>query len=323
MRSADPRTCLYVPDVRYTPGVVDGIVLVDEDRYDYRVPLLVRYPVEATDPRPVVIWNHGGGPSENARTRSEEWGKRLAAAGYVVIHPSRVLPDDVAPHLRACQLNGFPDPSECAFWIAQKRYGPQNTDFIIRRLTEIVAARPELADRIDPSRIVVAGHSAGSSTVLANAGALQQWVENGPIHNEESDPPIAFMATGPQGPTYAGWQSGFDEETSFREIERPFLFVTGMGDKTGEPIPTRLTAWITSEPGNKVLVWDTDPHAVHETMDIDKCDKPVRADHCDWLASVGVAYLDAVVWRRPEAISWLASRDFATATGGAIEIHRR
>ena len=319
---ADPETCLYVSDLSYTPGVVDGIVLTDPERDDYRVPLLVRYPLEATDPRPVVIWNHGGDPSEIGMNRSAEWGETLARAGYVVIHPSRVLPDDVTPLLPECQANGFPDPAECALWIASMRYGPQTTSFIIDRLAEVVDSAPSQA-RLDTTKIVVAGHSAGTTTVLANAGASQQWVEGGPIFNEEDERPIAFMATAPQGPTYAGYRSGFDEERSFLGIERPFLFVTGMGDKTGEPVPTRLTAWITSEPGNKALVWDTDAEAVHETMDIDKCDTPLRADHCAWIASAGVAYLDAVVRRRAEAIQWLASDAFESATGGAIELNRR
>jgi pimeloyl-ACP methyl ester carboxylesterase len=321
--ATDPETCLYVPEQRYTAGVVDGIVLVDQGRYDYEVPLLVRYPIEAVGPRPVVIWHHGGGPSENGRYRSEEWGEKLAQAGYVVIHPSRTLPDDVTPHLRECEHNGFHDPAQCAGWIAQMRYAPQTTRYLIDHLSDLGARRPVLRDRLDPDTIVVAGHSAGTATVLANAGASQQWLEGGPVHNEVDPRPLGFLATAPQGPTYAGFGSGFDEERSFLEIGRPFLFVTGMGDETGEPIPTRLTAWLTAQPHNKVLAWDTEREAVHETMDIHKCDTALREDHCRWIASAGLAYLDSLTAQRPEAIDWLASDALEIATGGAIEILRR
>src|SRR5678815_4470296 len=88
---SDPETCVYTSDLHYNVGIADGIVLVDPARGNYQIPLLVRYPIGASGPRPVIIWSHGGDPSPNGRTRSEEWGNTLAAAGYVVIHPSRLL----------------------------------------------------------------------------------------------------------------------------------------------------------------------------------------------------------------------------------------
>lgn len=319
---ANPPTCLYTSDLDFTPGIVDGIVLVDPDRGDYPIPLLVRYPVGASDKRPVVIWNHGGAPSAGGKNRSAEWGETLARAGYVVIHPSRVVPD-VDPLPQDCQDNGFTDPAECAFFMANMRFGPQNTHFIIDHLADVEDADPVLDGLLNDRKIVVAGHSAGTTTVLANAGASQQWVEGGPVYNEEDDAPIAFLATGPQGPQYAGFNAGFDEVRSFVDITRPFLFVTGVGDETGEPVPTRLTAFFTMQPRDKGLVWDTQAEAVHETMDIDKCDTELREEHCLWIASVGVAYVDAVARKRKQAIKWLASDAFEVATRGEIELHRR
>jgi hypothetical protein len=320
---AQPSTCLYQSDLSFPVGVVDGIVLTDPARGGYQVPLLVRYPIGAAGRRPIVIWNHGGAPSVSGRTRSEEWGETLARAGYVVIQPSRIIPADVAPLQAECTANGFPNPAECAFWIANMRYGPQSVSFIIDRLGELESTRSELRGRLDSSRIVVAGHSAGTTSVLAVAGARQQWVDSGPVYDEEDPRPVAFLATGPQGPTYAGFSSGFDETRSFVDLDRPFLFITGMGDETGEPVPTRLTAWITSRPGNKALVWDTQPEAVHETMDIHECGTPLQAAHCRFIASVGVAYLDAVVRHRQAAVKWLASDAFAHATSGELELFQR
>jgi len=319
----NPETCLYISDLNYNVGIADGIVLVDPARGNYEIPILVRYPIGAPGPRPVVIWNHGGDPSPNGKTRSEEWGNTLAAAGYVVIHPSRLLVEHPSRELnRECKANGFNSPEECALWVTQMRFGPQNTHFLIDNLARIQAAHPALSGQLDQTKIVVAGHSAGTTTVLANAGAFQQWVTNGTRYVERDDRPIAFLASGPQGPMYAGFNSGF-QTTSFANIDRPFMFITGVGDETGEPIPTRVTGWITSIPGNKALVWDTDPGAVHETMDINKCDTAVQNNHCRWLASAGVAFLDAVVRERPEAREWVASNALNLLSGGAIELHRR
>ena len=319
----DPETCLYISDLHFNVGIADGIVLVDPARGNYEIPLLVRYPIGAPGPRPVVIWNHGGAPSLNGKTRSEEWGNTLAAAGYVVIHPSRLPVDDPTKDLkRECKANGFKSTDECSLWISQMRFGPQNTHFLIDHLAEIQAAHSALGGQLDRTKIVVGGHSAGTTTVLSNAGAFQQWVPDGTRYVERDDRPIAFLASGPQGPMYAGFNSGF-QTTSFAGMDRPFMFITGTGDETGEPIPTRVTGWITSIAGNKALVWDTEPGAVHETMDIHQCDTALQRNHCRWLASAGVAFLDAVVRERPEARDWLASNALNVLSGGAIELHRR
>jgi pimeloyl-ACP methyl ester carboxylesterase len=283
----------------------------------------VRYPIGATGRLPVVIWNHGGDPSENGRTRSQEWGERLARAGYVVIQPSRVEPTDLTAVRPECEANGFTAPADCAFWIANMRYGPQSVSFIIDRLGQLETARPALRGHLDASRIVVAGHSAGTTSVLAVAGARQQWVPGGTVFDERDPRPVAFLATGPQGPTYAGFRSGFVETRSFSGVDRPFLFVTGMGDETGEPVPTRLTAWLTSRPHDKWLLWDTQPEAVHETMDVHQCATALQARHCELIGSVGVAYLDAVVRHRDAAIRWMASDALLHLSGEEIELHQR
>src|SRR3954451_2521121 len=67
------RLAPYVSDLHFTPGAVDGIVLTDPARGGYRIPLLVRYPIGATDRRPIVIWNHGG---RAARSGARRWPAR-------------------------------------------------------------------------------------------------------------------------------------------------------------------------------------------------------------------------------------------------------
>ncbi len=215
--------------------------------------------------------------------------------------------------------------------MTQFRYGPQTTHFLIAHLPEVEALNSALAGLLDPARIVVAGHSAGSTAVLANAGAWQQWSPGALRYAERAEAPVAFLATGVQGPGYAGFHSGFQSPGphsgitghSFAGIDRPFLFISGVGDETGEPPEARATAWLTSAPGYKGLVWDTDPRAVHETMDVHRCDPPVPASHCDWIASAGLAFLDAVVRQRPEAEAWMRSNALEVLSGGAIELHLR
>lgn len=130
---------------------------------------------------------------------------------------------------------------------------------------------------------------------------------------------------------YAGFRTGFHSpgehdairEHSFKYMDRPFLFISGVGDETGEPPEARITGWLTSLPGSKLLLWDTNSEAKHETMDAQKCDTKLRKQHCEIIKSTGLAFLDAVVRKRPEAKEWLLSNKLEILGGGEIELHRR
>ena len=323
--------CLYVSDLDYPVVTVRNLSLTDYARNGYVLDLLIRYPEGAAGPLPVVFWNHGGRPNPNAGERSENWSTKLAAAGYVVIHPVRNFVPDVLPYLTECSANGYATEEECAYWVTQYRFGPQNTHFLIAHLLDIEAQVPALAGKLDNQHIVVAGHSAGSTTVLANAGAWQQWTATGPRYDEKDDTPIAFLASGVQGPMYAGFHSGFHSpgeyaglnEHSFKYMDRPFVFITGVGDETGEPPEARATGWLTSIPGNKLLLWDTNPEAKHETMDAQKCDTQTQQQHCEMIKATGLAFLDAVVRERDAANQWLKSNTLKSISGGEIELHWR
>ncbi|MBL8316165.1 MAG: hypothetical protein JNK55_20710 [Rubrivivax sp.] len=319
--------CAYQTDMSYRPGEIDLDLLHDPNRNNYPVPLKVRFPIGATLPRPVIIWHHGGDPHPEGRQRSMEWGKALARAGYVVVHPSRVQVSAFTEHdVGECRRNGFlpssgqPTAEErqaCVKWLSQARYGPQNTHFILSRLRNLPAP---VARLFDLSRVAVAGHSAGTMAVQANAGAWQQWASH--RYSERVEGARAFMGTGMQGPAYAGFINGFQHD-SYYGVDRPMLTISGRGDYTGEPSASKAAAWLMSARNHKFLSWASSLDAVHETMDIDKCDGPVRALHCRWFESLGVAFMDAHLRERQEAIDWLASDAYARMTLGTVDLQRR
>jgi dienelactone hydrolase len=324
---ADREACRYVSNLAFPVNVVDGLSIFDSAR-NYTVEFLVRYPIGAPGPLPVVLWNHGGSPSSRGDTRSAEWGATLAGAGYVVIHPARVVIPNPQDHAAECLRNGVTSPSQCTLWASQHLFAPETTTFLLDHLGEVEALVPALSGLLDVDSVVVGGHSAGSTTVLRNAGAHQQFLPNGPVHGGPGDPSVdpridVFLASGPQGPAYAGFGSGFLDGSNYAAIAKPFLFITGVGDQTGEPSEARTAGWHRAAPGDKYLLWDSDPVAVHETMNIHKCNGIERRAHCRWIASAGLAYVDAHVRGRQEARDWLASGALAILTGGKIELHRR
>ena len=185
-----------------------------------------------------------------------------------------------------------------------------------------VGMLPGFFGTLDREKIIVGGWSGGTEAVINIAGAEMKF---GLYRLAPTSIPgvIGFFADAPRGPTYAGFNSGLEEDAFYGIDARPFLMFSGRGDETGEPAESRVTNWIASTPGGKYLSWDNAAAATHATIDIGECDTALRANHCRWMRALGLAYLDAVVTLRPEAITWLASDAYKTLTGGVIELHRR
>jgi pimeloyl-ACP methyl ester carboxylesterase len=109
-------------------------------------------------PYPVVVLSPGGGSSKDDYTRI---GDHWASHGYVVIAPThkdaRVLGFDIAkaggPAMQDVMVSRMADMT-----------------FLAMHLDALTAAIPALATRLDPKRLVAAGHSMGGFTALAAAG---------------------------------------------------------------------------------------------------------------------------------------------------------
>jgi len=334
--------CLYTPRLAVNPaniGVIDGS-LTDPQRDNYEVLFRIRYPTVLPGPRPVIIWNHGGEPRTTGRLGSANWGDALVQAGYIVIHPSRspAATAQLTVRNRAiCASNSVPS-SECADWLGQSYYGATNTDFLISSFSAIESAYPALAGKLDADRIAVAGWSAGSAVTLSNAGASRQFKQprlisptGGPIYSWRSSRPIAFMAVAPFGPDHAGFNyhprysiGGFYGDGLESVDNRPFLFVTGKGDKNAVAPEARTAAFFRSNPTDKLLAWDKNSVAVHGTMDISQCNaNAVQLAHCRWIRALGLAFMDAHLMGHQPAIDWLESGALGILTRNEIELYRR
>lgn len=332
-----PEPCLYTPATVWQTAIRD-FVLQDPGRNQHAVPFRVYYPINTpAGLRPVVIWNHGGSIEDPASPGSQfnasnERGQSFAAAGYVSIHVvRRSVVNPLTSDLAACVSAGVITSTaasgqplqNCKDWLGWHVYGPQNVEFIARVLPQYqVGMLPGFIGTPDPSRVVVGGWSGGTEVPLNIAGAAQQF---GQFKMPQVVVPgaVAFIADSPRGPEYAGFKSGLGEDSYYSIDTRPFLSFSGRGDETGEPAESRLAGWIAAKPGGKYLSWDNAAEAVHGTMDIGECSTTLRDNHCRWMRSLGVAFIDAVVMNQPQAVAWLASDAYKTLTGGVIELHRR
>ncbi|MFJ2239710.1 alpha/beta hydrolase family protein [Streptomyces sp. NPDC087859] len=123
--------------------------------------LRVSAPTTGTD-LPVILLSHGHGPSHNLSSLNgyAPLANLWAAHGFIVIQPTH-LTSRTLSHLVA-DAPGAPD-----FW----RSRAEDMTHILDRLDVIEHTVPQLAGRIDPTKIALAGHSLGGFTAALLLGA--------------------------------------------------------------------------------------------------------------------------------------------------------
>jgi hypothetical protein len=329
--------CIYAPDTALGNIQTFTMTLRDATRNNYPVPIRVRYSGDATGVRPVVILNHGGGTSATGRNSMPEWSTLFAEAGYIVIHPSRVKPASLTGgQIRMCKRYGGLKraiPRICKGFLAYQLYGPLNTDFLIDNFAAIqarmVTVDPSMLGLIDStlSKVIVGGWSGGSTIPVANAGAWRRYADNlDKVDFQGSTRPVGFFGFSTMGPDYAGFDGGL-QSGSYSDIdERPFLTITGKGDKKGKTSEARTTAFIMAEPGEKYLSWSVAAGIGHSHMAhiASTCSASAAGvAHCLAFESPMLAFLDFVALGDAEAEDWLKSDAYRFLTGNAVELQRR
>ena len=208
----------------------------DESR-QRAVPVRVRVPVVdgAAAPLPVIVFTHGlAGSLDTGRL----WGEHWASHGFIVIHVQHPGSDDAAVAGAKNPRSAMRRAANGTQFIQRLR----DLKFVFDELSRIDATRaqvagedtrPErvrLAQRADLTRIGLAGHSMGATTVQRLAGqnhAGPQANGPGPEYEPRADAFIAFS------PSARNTQAA----AQFAHIDKPFFSITGTLDGRG---PSRL-----------------------------------------------------------------------------------
>lgn len=236
---------------------VTELTYIDIAGAERRVLVDVRLPDRAaTDPVPVVVWTHGGSTGKSDPTRlAHRWGAAFNSSGYAFVaiaHTGRTIeqrrPVCEAIGAEACeQFNTM-------FWDR-----PHDIGVVFDWLeTE--------ADQlgIDPTRLVYGGHSAGAIGVMTTAGMA--W----PFASElapPSDPrPVAFLAASPPGAAARGITA-----EHLTAIDRPMLFLSGLGDTTSstESADRRATFEMLAPDQTGRMLWVDDATARHTVFNLE------------------------------------------------------
>ena len=269
----------YLPDeTTYPVGSVPNAVLHDSARNKDLV-MTIEYPTRG-GPYPVIVFSHGfGGSNVGYTPLTEYW----AGHGYIVIKPSHADSGKLGPILeqrreerraemekaraegrgrngrntkQTTQQQGQtptpPDPLAEAIWSTQSTSDwvnrARDISLILDNLTNLEKKYPELAGRMDTSKIGVSGHSYGAFTAMMVSGMTSSAAT--PAIGA-ADPRVkAAVVFSPQGIGSLGLT-----KESWKDVTVPMMYVTGSLDyvTAGDAKP-RHDAFAYSPAGDKFFV---------------------------------------------------------------------
>jgi len=247
---------LAVPTGLQSPvRTLDRIDLVDPAR-GRTLPTRIHMPTAAGN-WPVVLFSHGFGGSLSA---FGEAGRSWAARGFVVIHPTHIdsvqVPDPTLPaedaravrQAMAAAMGARPTGTPLAEVLERPvflRSRLADIGFLLDLIRGRDARLPAaVRERMDPTRIGMAGHSFGAYLTLVLCGARL---------SPEPPPPLPSgfrggLVISGQGVGRLGLRPG-----AFDRMSLPFFSVTGSRDfgAAGETPDWRLEAFAQARPGRK------------------------------------------------------------------------
>ena len=192
---------------------------------------------------PIILLSHGQGPSNHLSSLNgyAPLAHYWAAHGFTVIQPT---------HLSSRSLHLDPGaPGAPLYW----RSRAEDMKRILDQLDAIEAAVPQLAGRLDPSRIAVAGHSMGAHTASLLLGARLTDPEDGAeVDLTETRIKAGVLLAAPG--------RGGDALTGFAAVHYPFLLTT---DFSAMSAPTLIVAGARDHSSHLTVrgpQWHTDPY---------------------------------------------------------------
>lgn len=225
----------------YVVGAIPDYVLHDAAR-SKDLHMRIAYP-QGNGKFPLIIFSHGVGGSKDGYVPLVNF---WVEHGYVCIQPSHADTGKLAGG-RIDELMALLDDENLA--VSKQRAA--DIAAVIDGLDQIEQSNAELKDKIDRTRIGVAGHSLGAYTAMLIGGATV-WFKGEPPARVADARVKAILALSPQG---TGVQ-GLTRE-SFETIDRPMMSMTGSQDtgRNGQKPAWHKEPFANSRPGDKYLVY--------------------------------------------------------------------
>jgi predicted dienelactone hydrolase len=295
---------------------IPDIVLHDQKR-NKDLHLRIFYPKDA-GPFPVIVFSHGAGGSQSC---CEALTRHWASYGYVTIQPTHEDSAVQRRHSGEEDIRLLQAVREAlkkpAFWESR----PLDISFVLDSLPRLEERTPGLASKLDTGHIGVGGHSMGSYTAEAIAGALIDLPGHGGTNFFDSRVK-AVLCLSPQGPGQFGLT-----DHSFDKISLPYMGMTGSLDSLG-PVasPTwHKTPFDRSQPGDKYHVFiEGANHMSFITAETALRSRAPQGEAIlGYTNSASLAFWDAYLKNEQSAKSYLQSDTLQKSSHGAVKLFRR
>lgn len=314
----DPATTdlYHLPDGPCEIESWETLTLQDTKR-DKSLPLRVTFPRPAGH-YPVIVFSHGASGSKNGyQPLTQYW----ASHGYVVIQPTHGDSLTLLSAEERRKIGSLQQYVTSAAVAKHWRSRAEDVTFLLDSLESIESQVAGLAGKVDRTRVGVGGHSYGAQTTQVLAGLTTSIPLLAGRFTLRDDRPRAFLMISPQGPGKA------TDASSYAAMDRPILMVTGTQDDSpsGHDYQWRLKAFEHVPPGNKFLLFIEDAH--HNFGGIsgvryEGAGAP-NPDHVYYVKSTSLAFWDAYLKDRADALEYLKSDQVKSVTRGVAEVRRK
>ncbi len=325
------------PDVYVPAAPIDGLVAtaqygVGVNAYTRSIPILIRYPAGATTKRPMIIWSHGGGMQEFGKYQNDDWGNLLVRAGYVVVHMSHMPRTETEFDLLAREFNLNRD----SLWLSVPEVAasldrPRDVISVLNALLALDQSNTQFANRVDFTRVALAGWSRGAYTArttncarISVASNLQRYSFRDTTKSTNHPLRVgikAVLANSPQGPDRMGFYDNGGGDHSWSNCTGPDLAQTASGDNTDTPSANRVIPFSLMPAGNKFLMFINDPATSHSTFNLE--DAATSPQFSQWITSTALAFLDGYVKELPAARAYLATQNLSMVSAGKASLQGR
>lgn len=244
---------LTVPALAVDYEPAPGTNTVDVVRYEWHdaarnrdVPVKIYFPKTGNGPFPIILFSHGlGGSREGYEYLGDYW----AAHGYVSVHLQHHGSDEGI--FQNGGMRHFGRTMRQAIENPQNSYDrAQDVRFAIDQMAKLNRENSPLQNRLDLSRIGMAGHSFGAATTLVVVG------ERVPVAGEKFFDPRIKAAIAMSPPMFKGIQ--------FDDIHVPVFVMTGTRDAGFTRTAGHKTAFDKiNSPGTCLVIFK---HADHMTF---------------------------------------------------------
>ena len=280
---------------------------------DKDLPLRIAFP-EDGGPFPVIVFSHGNGSSKDHYSAyADHW----ASHGYVVIQPT---------HMDSTSLGGSMRNMNYAKMMAISDSRRRDMRFIVDSLTQLEQQIPGLAGKIDPERLVAAGHSMGGATALRLAGLVfidPQDDSETDYRDERFD---ALLLVSDPG------NNRLMPDAPWKAVAIPTFIATGTNDYGGMPKKPGQSVekdvrfpqdWVMPDTANHYLFVDGMDHYLGGLICKENVPGPKDYDALQIVDAVSTAFLDAYMKEDEAAMAFLRSDQVFELTDGRATLEMR